>query len=120
MYLNSFTHAVPAPSITTQPANALVALEGIATFTVVATGDSLTYQWFRSPNTQLMDGGDVFGSDSENLLILNVMEANEGEMYYVEITNGAGTATSNMATLSICTLFIPSNNMSTNKLTIII
>ena len=96
-----------APVITTHPADATIAPGDTATFNVVATGDSLTYQWFRaSPVTQLSDGGDVFGSDADTLLILDVMEANEGDMYYVVVTNGAGNSTSNMASLSICTLFI--------------
>ena len=94
-----------APVITTHPSDASVTTGDTATFTVVATGDSLTYQWFRAnPVTQLTDGGDLFGSNSETLLILNVMEASEGDMYYIEVTNGAGTVPSNMATLSICKL----------------
>ena len=92
-----------APVINIHPTNAVVAPGGTATFTVVATGDSLSYQWFHAnPVMPLMDGGDVYFTDSKTLLILDVMEADEGEVYYVEVTNGAGTVQSNMASLSIC------------------
>ena len=96
-----------APVINVHPANATVAPGGTATFTVVATGDSLSYQWFHAnPVMLLMDGGDVFFTDTDTLLILNLIEADEGEMYYVEVTNAAGTVQSNMATLSICKYFL--------------
>ncbi|MGD0955149.1 MAG: hypothetical protein ABR985_22640, partial [Methanotrichaceae archaeon] len=42
---------VTCPTITTQPLSQTVCASSTATFTVVATGSSLTYQWYQSTNS---------------------------------------------------------------------
>lgn len=67
---------------------------GTATFSVVAGGSPvLTYQWFKDNNV-------VAGATGATLTINNVQASNIGS-YTVVVTNGAGSVTSNAATLSI-------------------
>ncbi len=71
------------------------------TLTVVASSRSLNYQWFLgSPGngTQLVEGGEVSGATSDELTIT---AAAETAMYYVIVTNDAGSATSVAATVTI-------------------
>lgn len=83
-----------APSITTQPQSQSVGVGGSATFTVVATGSApLSYQWRK-------DGQNIAGATSATLSLPNVQSANAGS-YTVVVTNSAGSATSNAATLTI-------------------
>ncbi len=80
----------PATSITTHPA-AVTACQGNATFTVVAAGANLTYQWRKN-------GTNIAGATNASYTIA-VAEANEGD-YSVVVTGTCGSATSNAATLN--------------------
>lgn len=55
-------------SITTQPVNQVVCAGSSAIFSVVATGTGLTYQW-RNGKTNLVNGGDISGVNSDSLKI---------------------------------------------------
>ncbi|MGH7143107.1 MAG: immunoglobulin domain-containing protein [Planctomycetota bacterium] len=82
-----------APTITAQPTDVTVTAGQTATFTVTATGDAtLHYQW--------MHGSTAVGSDASTLTIANAQSAAAGS-YTVVVTNGAGSATSNPATLTV-------------------
>src|SRR5262249_47736214 len=87
--------------ITQQPTNQTVALGQTATFTVTATGSApLSYQW-QANGTNLTDGGNIFGSTSNDLTISNVSAANPGT-YLVNITDATGSSvTSSNAILSL-------------------
>ena len=83
-----------APVITTQPTALLVTAGTNATFTVNATGTApLRYQWFRN-DVALRD------ADSPTLTVGNV-RLNDAGVYSVRISNAAGSATSNTATLAV-------------------
>jgi pectate lyase len=83
-----------APSITSQPASQTVVRGGSALFGVIATGTApLSYQWHK-------DGSLIPGATTSSLSLSNVQETDAGG-YSVVVSNAAGTATSNTATLSV-------------------
>jgi hypothetical protein len=82
------------PTITTQPGSQTVTAGSNVTFTVVATGTpTLTYQWKKN-------GTNISGATSSSYSLNNVQTTNNGS-YTVVVTNVAGSATSNAATLTV-------------------
>lgn len=97
--------ALVAPSIVTQPMSPVAEGENIAagtmvSLTVKASGSAtLTYQWqFNGRN--LSNGGIVSGATTATLNLSSVTTGNTGT-YLVNVTNGAGTQTSNPVTLTV-------------------
>jgi fibronectin-binding autotransporter adhesin len=91
---SAIVSVLAGPSITTEPASALVATNGYATFTVAATGNGLNYQWYKS-GTGLSDGGHVSGTKTSTLVISPATTADAATAangYYVIITNSCGLA----------------------------
>jgi hypothetical protein len=85
-----------APGITTQPTNQSANSGGSATFTVVATGNPApTYQWKK--NTIAITGA------TNASLTLSSVTSSDAASYTVDVTNIAGTVTSNAATLTVTT-----------------
>ena len=82
-----------APVITTQPAAVTVCSGSQASFTVVATGTGLSYQWRK-------DGTDINGATSATYTIAAATAANAGS-YTVRVTSGTCSVTSNAAVLTI-------------------
>ncbi|MHC1766869.1 MAG: immunoglobulin domain-containing protein [Verrucomicrobiia bacterium] len=83
-----------APVITTQPASLAVAVGGTAAFSVTATGTApLTYQWRKN-------GSPIAGATSSTFTINSVQTGDAGD-YTVVVTNGAGSVTSSVATLTV-------------------
>jgi hypothetical protein len=76
------------PVIITQPASASVQSGDQHTFSVVATGTNLRYQWFNA-------GGVLSGATA------STYATGTGGGYYVVVTNEAGTVPSATATLTI-------------------
>ncbi len=71
-----------------------------ATFRVLAAGPPpLSYQW-RKDGAPLVDGGNVAGSGMAVLTLANVLGADAGG-YSVVVSNGLGSATSAVATLTV-------------------
>ncbi|MDD3131118.1 MAG: ice-binding family protein, partial [Bacteroidales bacterium] len=90
-----------APEITTQPTDQIASVGGSATFSVLASGDGLTYQW-RKGIVDLADGGNISGATSEMLTINPVGLADAALDYNVVITgNCAPDAISDNASLTI-------------------
>ena len=89
-------NATPVPpSITTQPANVTVTAPGAAGFSVVATGDApLAYQWLRN-------GVDISGATNSSYTLNPTAVADSGAQFSVRVSNGAGTVTSAVATLTV-------------------
>lgn len=88
------TAATAAPSITTQPSSETVIEGDDVSFSVVAAGDSpLSYQWKK-------DGVDIEGATTATLSLTDVQASDAGS-YTVEVTNGAGSITSNAAVLTV-------------------
>ncbi len=83
-----------APSITQQPVSLVSALSSSASFSVVVSGTGpLTYQWFKD--------GVAIPSSSTGSLSFNPISASDSGSYSVKVTNSAGSATSNSASLTI-------------------
>lgn len=92
--------AVVAPTITTQPMAQTVTAGGNATFTVAASGTGpFNYVW-RKGGTPLQDSGTVSGSTTDTLALTNVATTDAGS-YDVVVSNSAGNAMSNAATLTV-------------------
>ncbi len=91
-----YTAAVLVPvSITGQPVSQTLCAGSNVTFTVTATGSSLSYQW-------LKNGANV-GGNSPTLTINNITTADAGT-YTVKVSNSCGTVTSGAATLTVNTV----------------
>jgi hypothetical protein len=82
------------PVIAAQPQSVTVLMGGMAAFSVaVNNSPGLGYQWFK-------DGIAIAGANGPGLTILNAQAADIGS-YTVVVSNGAGSVTSDAATLSI-------------------
>lgn len=88
------------PFITTQPTSSSACSGGSASFTTVASGTSLSYQWKKN-GSNLSNGGNISGATSATLSI-NPASGTDAATYTVDVTSSGGyTATSNNATLTI-------------------
>ena len=92
------TTVVVAPAITTQPASQTVAAGANATFSVVATGTDLVYQW-------LKNGVPIAGQTNASLSLINVQAADVAS-YSVNVSNlvagnPVNSISSNAATLAL-------------------
>jgi gliding motility-associated-like protein/uncharacterized repeat protein (TIGR01451 family) len=86
-----------APTITTQPTDETACLGGNATFTVIANGSGLTYQW----RTGLID---ILGETNASLTITNATALDEATNYNVVVSGTClPTATSNDVSLTLTT-----------------
>jgi hypothetical protein len=84
-----------APAITTQPSNQTVAAGQTATFSVVATGTApLSYQWQKGTSV-------IAGATSTRYTTPTTGAADSGSTFRVLVSNSAGSATSNAATLTV-------------------
>jgi rhamnogalacturonan endolyase len=82
------------PVIATQPQSVTALMGGTATFSVaVNNSPGLGYQWFK-------DGVAIAGARGSSLTVNNALASDIGS-YTVVVNNGAGSATSDAATLSI-------------------
>ena len=91
---------VTAPSITTQPGNEAVKVGGTATFTIVASGTDLTYQWQMDRN----DGNgwvNIAGATATSYTTSTVDISCNGFKYQCVVSNSVGTVTSNTAVLTV-------------------
>src|SRR5207248_2274335 len=87
--------AAVAPSITTQSASQVVTVGQTATFAVVASGTTpLTYQWRKN-------GTAISGATSSSYTTAATTSSDNGAQFTVVVSNVAGSATSNAATLTV-------------------
>ena len=84
---------VAAPAITTPPASQAVNAGANASFTVVATGTGLTYQWYKD--------AAVIGSATADTLTLTNVQAADAASYTVKVSNAGGDVTSAAAVLTV-------------------
>ena len=90
-----------APSITTQPANQTVTAGQTATFSVAATGTApLSYQWTKN-------GANISGATGTAYTTPATATSDSGATFAVVVSNSAGSATSNNATLTVNTTTSP-------------
>jgi hypothetical protein len=91
----SFAVAAAAPTITTQPANTAVTAGQAATFSAVASGSTpLSYQWQKN-------SVNISGATAASYTTPPVTMADSGATFLVKVSNSAGNATSNSATLTV-------------------
>ncbi|WP_416758588.1 hypothetical protein ACNI65_18675 [Roseateles sp. So40a] len=83
-----------APSITTQPADAAVLTDGTPTFTVVASGDNLAYQWRKN-------GVDIPGATAASYQAPPASYTDHGAQFSVVVSNADGSVTSGAAQLTL-------------------
>lgn len=90
-----------AVQITTQPSNVGVCASFPATFSVVASGDQLSYQWYRG-NTPVQNTANINGSSSASLHFNQVSLADAGS-YHIVVSGAAQCTpvTSNEVTLNV-------------------
>jgi hypothetical protein len=101
---NSFlvivTQSNSPPVITSQPSSRTNNAGTTATFSVTATGSSLTYQWIKNATNNVINGGNISGATTSLLTISNV-SAFDAASYTVLVTNSAGSVLSAPATLTV-------------------
>jgi hypothetical protein len=84
-----------APTISTQPANQAVTVGQPATFSVVANGTApLSYQWQRGITP-------IAGATTTSYTLNPTSASDNGAQFKVVVSNSAGSATSNPATLTV-------------------
>jgi hypothetical protein len=86
--------AQKSPAITQQPANQSIPMGLPASFAVVASGDSLIFQWMRN-------GSAIAGATNDTYLIPATSFADSGAQFTVAVSNSAGELTSNPAALTV-------------------
>lgn len=89
----------PTTSIVTHPVTYTISDGGNATFSVLADGDALTYQW-QKDGVNLSDGGIIAGATTSTLALTGVAEADEGA-YRCVVSGTCGTVNSNPANLVV-------------------
>ncbi len=89
----TITGTASPPGIATQPASQIVAAGTDVTLTVVATGDSLTYQWRLN--------GNALPNETASTLKLTGATAAQSGVYSVVIANSTGSVTSDAAQLLV-------------------
>ncbi|MBO5179324.1 MAG: BspA family leucine-rich repeat surface protein, partial [Clostridia bacterium] len=94
-----------AASITTHPSNATVTYPAKATFTVVASGSNITYQWqYRTSSSGSwanVTTSQGTGGTTTSFTTVATTVAMTGYQYRCVITNNAGSVNSNAATLTV-------------------
>src|SRR5262249_35667836 len=96
--------AATAPTINAQPSSVTVAAGQGASLSVVAVGTApLSYQWQKRGSgswTNVVTGGETSGAPPATLSFSPSAAADAGQ-YRVVVTNSAGTATSNTASVTV-------------------
>ncbi len=87
------------PTITTHPSNTEVNEDGITTFSVVATGPQLSYQW-KKDGVALVESARILQTQTNQLKLKNVLPGDAGA-YTCVVSNLAGSVTSNAGILSV-------------------
>lgn len=91
-----------APAITTQPANDTRCVGANASFSVVASGSGLTFQW-RKGTTNLVNGGNVSGANSSTLTLSGLATGAAGNYNCVVSGVCSPAVTSGNAVLTVQT-----------------
>ena len=92
---NAVLTVAQPPSISVQPTDQTVLLNGTAIFGVTATGSSpLHYQW-------KFNGTNLDGATNDFLMLIMNLNTNYAGCYVVVITNLVGSVTSSVATLTV-------------------
>ena len=82
------------PTLTTQPTAVSVSVGASAAFTVVGSGESLAYQWYR-------DGIAISGANTATYTITTTVAADDGAIFEVYVVNPGGYVASKAVTLTV-------------------
>ena len=85
--------------VNTQPPNKTVCEGENSFFEVIATGENLLYQWQKN-GINLIDAGNIFGSNSSVLIIQNTTIADQG-VYRCNLTGDCNTVLTNPSNLTV-------------------
>ena len=97
----TFVPLVSAPVITGQPESVEVALGKTASFSVVATGENLSYKWqYKKPGSSTWKN---WSGKTTATVTVKASNANNGYQYRCIVSNAAGSVTSEAARLSLAT-----------------
>ena len=92
------------PVITVQPSSVSLLAGSLAQLTASASGSlPLSYQWQKETNTAFVNvtnGGDMSGAQT-NILSFTSLTASDAGTYRLIVTNSAGAATSQVATITV-------------------
>ena len=101
-----------SPSITSQPSNQTVFEGQSATFSVAASGTApMSYQWQKN-------GSDISGATGATYIIPACSIGDTGVTFRCVVTNTAGSATSNSATLTVNEIVAPTITGQPSDLTV--
>lgn len=112
------TATLAPPSITLQPIDENVCEGSSASFVIYSNGTN-TYQWEVNMGAgfiTVVDNAIYSGATTDNLMISDATGM-DGYVYRCVVTNGAGSVTSNNATLNVSAPITPSVMISTSSLT---
>ena len=112
---NSILNINQSPTITGQPIiTQTVCQNGTVSFSIIASGGSLIYQWYKG-GTLLNNGGNISGATSTTLTINPVALSDAASDYNCVVSNGCvGTDISNNAALIVSPIaLIPIQSLST-------
>ena len=91
-----------APSLTTQPTGVTVSVGSVAIFSVTAAGSTpLSYQWQMRKDTDTTWSSAPGSAQSASYAIQATTIKDNGYVYRVQVSNSAGTATSDAAVLTV-------------------
>src|SRR6185295_9159489 len=104
-----------APQISAQPVSQNLYAGQTARFTVTGGGsEPLTYQWQSGPAggpySNMGNGGRISGTDTATLTIGNINAGDQLD-YLVYLSNGLGSVTSSVATLTV-NATLPAENIT--------
>lgn len=92
-----------APTITgIAPTNLSVSATGSGAFTVYASGQPVSYQWYQGSTPVHNAAGNISGATNATLSFNNAVPANQGN-YTVVVTNNFGAVTSAVVSLTVIT-----------------
>ena len=100
------------PNITEQPQDASVVEGGpdaLFSVTAEALEGDLSYQWHDAS-----DDSEIAGATSSSLSVA-ALSSNDGNQYYVNVTDDGGTAQSNTATLSVVAPLVTTTTLANKK-----
>jgi len=117
--VNVNINVISPPTLNFQPLPIAACPGNVVTFSVSASGPSLSYAWFKNltplSNGVTASGSIISGSATANLTIINTSIA-DNSVYNVLVTGGTGCETrSDNAPLTVQPLMIASANTSGNK-----
>ena len=93
----SFLGGATAPAVTTQPSAVTLNYGHTTTLSVVATGNSLTYQWYNGASGDT--SSPIAGATSASYTTSALTAASNN--FWVQATNALGTVDSNTATVNV-------------------